>query len=220
LNEAENINRLIPHLLTLQPKPEIIVVDGGSSDQTAMIAGQYKIPVFKSIANRATQCNLGASVARGDVFLFLHADTWLTQGSYQCFLDVMQNPEVIGGAFGYKLDNSQNDWRERIIGFGVKLRVRFFRLPYGDQGYFVRRHIFEKTGGFAPVPLMEDVEWFRRIRREGEVALLSAPLITSARRIHERGWVKSILINWTIIILYKLGVPPERLVSIYYRTKR
>jgi rSAM/selenodomain-associated transferase 2 len=220
LDEAENINRLIPQLLSLKPEPEIIVVDGRSSDQTMMIAGQYGIPTLKSIANRATQLNLGASIAQGDLLLFLHADSWLTQPVYQCFLDAMQNHEVIAGAFRYQLDNSQYDWRERFIEFGVNLRVRFFRLPYGDQGYFVRRHIFKKSGGFKPMPLLEDVEWFQRISRQGKMVLLSAPLTTSARRFHERGWVKSILINWSVILLYTLGVSPERLALIYYRAKR
>lgn len=186
LNEAENINRLIPQLLSLKPEPEIIVVDGGSIDQTRLIAGQHGIPILESIAHRAIQLNLGASVAQGDILLFLHADSWLTQEAYQCFLEAMQNPEVIAGAFRYQLDNSQNDWRERVIEFGVKLRVRFFRLPYGDQGYFVRRHSFEQSGGFKPISLLEDVEWFQRIYRQGKIALLSAPLTTSARRIHER----------------------------------
>lgn len=220
LNEAENINRLIPQLLSLKPEPEVIVADGGSIDQTRLIAGQYGIPTLQTIANRATQLNLGASVAQGDTLLFLHADSWLTQKAYQCFLDAMQNREVIAGAFRYQLDNSQNDWRERFIELGAKLRVRFFRLPYGDQGYFVRRHSFEQSGGFKSIPFLEDVEWFRRICRQGKIALLSSPLITSARRIHERGWIKSILINGSVILLYTLGVPPEHLVSSYYRTKR
>jgi rSAM/selenodomain-associated transferase 2 len=219
LNEAENLTRLLPQLLSLRPEPEIIVVDGGSSDRTTMITEQKGILTFKSVANRAVQLNLGARIAQGDIFLFLHADSWLTQSAYQCLLEQMQDPEIIAGAFRYQLDNSHNDWRERIIEFGVSLRVRFFRLPYGDQGYFVRRDIFEESGGYNPIPLLEDVEWFKRISRKGKVALLAAPLITSARRIHERGWVKSILINWCVILLYALGVSPSRLASLYYQDR-
>ncbi|MGE5196378.1 MAG: TIGR04283 family arsenosugar biosynthesis glycosyltransferase, partial [Anaerolineae bacterium] len=170
-NEEKMIDRLISSLLLLKPSPELIFVDGGSKDATAAyIKGRGLHLIESPRRGRAVQLNLGVSAATGRKLLFMHADCFLSQEAYSAMIACLNRAEIVGGAFSYALDRSEEDFRERIIEKGVALRNILFTLPYGDQGYFIRRETLdEKVGYFKEMPLMEDVEWFERLKKKGPV---------------------------------------------------
>ncbi len=167
---------------------------------------------------RASQMNAGAAVACGRWLLFLHADCRLPGGWLGAIDQAEARRDVVGGCFRFALDSP--DWRARLIELGVRLRVALFALPYGDQGLFVRRDVFEALGGYADVPLMEDVDFVRRLRRRGR--LLRAPLavVTAARRWQEDGWVRRTAGNLSLVARYFLGASPAALARRYLRRHR
>jgi rSAM/selenodomain-associated transferase 2 len=164
--------------------------------------------------SRGRQLNAGAAVASGRWLWFVHADSRTPQGWLAAFRALDAADDVAGGAFTFALDSAA--WQARLLERAVALRVRWFNLPYGDQGLFVRRRIFESLGGFAPLPLMEDVEFVRRLTRSGRVRHLTLRLTTSAQRWEREGWLRRSAKNLTILSLYALGVSPERLARRYY----
>lgn len=217
LNEEENLRRLLPQLSALQPVPQIIVSDGGSLDETLEIAQHSGATVVTGAKGRGPQLNLGAEKARGDLLLFLHADSTLAATSYQQLVRTMQQQrELDGGTFTFSLAESTGIM-PRVYEFFVGLRCTFFSLPYGDQGFFCRRTVFENGYNFAPLVLMEDVEWWCRMKQDHRVVILKAPLITSARRFEERGYLRSGFRNLYTLIRYRLGVSPDKLAEKYYR---
>jgi rSAM/selenodomain-associated transferase 2 len=167
----------------------------------------------ESTTGRGTQLNAGAARATGEWLWFVHADSRLPSGWLAAFRE-MTLSDVSGGAFTFALDSPA--WQARLLERAVALRVRWFNLPYGDQGLFVRRRIFESLGGFAPLPLMEDVEFVRRLTRSGPVRHLTLRLTTSARRWEHEGWLRRSVRNLTTLGLYTMGVSPERLARRYY----
>jgi len=217
LNEAENIQRLLPLLLALVPAPQIIVSDGGSSDATLAIAHSFGVEGISGIRGRGHQLNAGGTRTTGDIILFLHADSTLPQESYQGMLQVLQDePELAGGAFRFSLHHTEGLW-PRIYECNVGLRNRLLHLPYGDQGYFLRRTVWERGYHFAAQPLMEDVEWWERLSRDMEMRVLPWPVITSARRFRQRGYLASALRNLWTLTRYKMGVSSEILAKEYHR---
>ncbi len=168
----------------------------------------------ESAPGRGTQLNAGASRATGEWLWFVHADSRLPSGWLAAFRALSAHDDVTGGSFAFALDSAA--WQARLLERAVSLRVRWFNLPYGDQGLFVRRQIFGSLGGFAPLPLMEDVEFVRRLTRSGPVRHLTLRLTTSARRWEREGWLRRSLSNLTTLSLYALGVSPERLARRYY----
>jgi rSAM/selenodomain-associated transferase 2 len=156
---------------------------------------------------RSTQMNEGAKRAGGAWLLFLHADSRLPGG----WLEHLRGApaDAVGGWFRFALDDPA--WQARVIERGVALRVRLLRLPYGDQGIFVRADVFRALGGYREVPLLEDVEFVRRLVRAGPVLELPVPLATSARRWRRDGWFRRSAWNLAIVSGYFAGVPPERL---------
>lgn len=167
---------------------------------------------------RASQMNTAAAIARGRWLLFLHADCRLPGGWLGGIDRAEARPDVVGGCFRFALDST--DWRARLIELGVRLRVALLALPYGDQGLFVRRDVFEALGGYADVPLMEDVDLVRRLRRRGHLLRVPVPIVTSSRRWREDGWVRRTAGNLALVTLYFLGVPPATLARRYLRRHR
>ena len=162
---------------------------------------------------RGAQMNAGARRATAPCLLFLHAESRLPAAWLEAVLETLSDPAVVGGWFRFALD--ARGWQPRLIERLVALRVRFFRLPYGDQGYFVRRDAFAAIGGYRELPLMEDVDFVRRLVRAGRVVEVKLPLATSARRWRRDGWLRRSARNLTLVTLYMLGVPPVRLARWY-----
>src|SRR5262245_16171328 len=178
LNEAGRIGAAIERARDLGPA-EIVVVDGGSDDGT-LAAASSADRTLTAPRGRAMQQNAGAAASSADVLLFLHADCWLETGSLEQMEGALADPHCVGGCFRQQVDagGRRFRWLER----GNALRVKFWRLAYGDQGIFVRRVVFSRLGGFPALMLMEDLFFMKRLRKEGKLALLDGPLHVSSRR--------------------------------------
>lgn len=213
-DEAGNLRRILPRMAMLDPVPEIVVAEAGSTDDTRAVALEFGAVLASSPPGRGSQLAAGARIAKRDVLLFLHADSAPSQSSWDALDEALRDPRLEGGAFRFSLAGTAGIW-PRVYEFLVGLRSRWLGLPYGDQGYFVRRATWERVGPFLPIPLMEDVEWWSRLRSQAKVRILHAPLITSPRRFLRRGWLASAMRNLMILVAWRLGVPPERLASWY-----
>jgi len=165
---------------------------------------------------RGAQMNAGAARAAGTWLLFLHADSRLPAGWLDVLTEATARGGLVGGWFRFALDTPR--WQARIIERLVAFRVRAWKLPYGDQGLFVRRDVFTRLGGYREWPLMEDVEFVRRLRRAGPVAELPVVLTTSARRWERDGWFRRSARNLVLVSLYFAGVSPARLARWYGRS--
>jgi rSAM/selenodomain-associated transferase 2 len=195
--------------LVLTTGDELIVVDGGSADHTVAIARQFTPCVLSSPPGRARQMNLGAAHARGDILLFLHADTWLPSGGLEAVRLAMQRPDVVGGAF--RLAFVPATPALRVIAWGANMRARLAKLPYGDQALFVRRRLFEELGGYANVPFLEDVKLIQALRKKGLLAIVPQAVQTSGRRWQRDGVLYTTLRNNMLMALYFCGVSPNTL---------
>ena len=171
--------------------------------------------MIQSNPGKAVQMNTGAAAATGDVLVFLHADTLLPEDFSHQIISALNQNGVVAGAFRLTIDSTRAGIR--IIEHMTNLRSRFLRLPYGDQALFMKKSLFEKMGGFAEVPIMEDFILVRRLKRKGKIVILPAAVATSPRRWLHLGIVKTWLINQAIVIAYYLGIPPERLTRWYRR---
>ena len=193
---------------------EIVVADGGSSDNSVAIAEAAGARVIRSERGRGSLLHAGAEASRGDWLLFLHADTRLGQGWRAAVDDhIMERPRD-AACFRLKLDDPA--WQARTIERGVAARVALLGLSYGDQGLLVPRALYESVGGYRPLPLMEDVDLVRRIGRH-RLRVLSADAVTSAERWRRDGWVRRSGRNLACLALYGLGVPAARIVPLYER---
>jgi len=214
LNEAD---RLKSTLESIAPgaDTEIIVVDGGSSDDTRIVAAAHGARVFDAPRGRASQMNFGAAKAGGDVLLFLHADTRLPPNYKQALRECLASPGVVAGAFRFATD--MDSVAMRVVTASVVIRSKVFQMPYGDQGLFLSKESFRRAGAYPPMPIMEDFEFVRRLKRFGNIRIAHAPAITSDNRWRRLGVGKTTLRNASIVALYLLGVQPERLRAIYRR---
>ena len=194
---------------------ELIVVDGGSTDNTPEIAADQGATVLSCRPSRAAQMNAGARKAKGDVLLFLHADTLLPSGYDRLIRQALSTPGIVAGAFELAIDGP--GWSLRVMERVANLRSRFLQMPYGDQALFAPAHLFEKLGGFPQLPIMEDFTLVRRLSRHGRIAVIPSPVITSARRWQKLGPWKTWLVNQSIIFAYYLGISPEKLAAFYRR---
>lgn len=211
-NEAEHIEAAIA--TARADGIEIIVVDGHSSDETAALAERAGARVLTCPPHRARQMNAGAAIARGEILLFLHADTRLPDDYTVPLFDALSDASVVGGAFGYKTDMSGPgvSLLERLVGF----RSRVLCLPYGDQALFVRRSVFESLGGFDDVSVAEDLRFVRRLCRCGRIMILAEPAVTSGRRARQLGLLRTTLVNQVILAGYVVGIP-DRMLNWFYR---
>lgn len=211
LNEASHLPAAIAS--AAGPGVEVIVVDGGSRDQTLAIARQAGTLALASFRGRARQQNLGAALARGGVLLFLHADSRLPAGWQAEVRRVLADPGAALGCFRFALDQPLPG--ARLLEAMVHLRTRFLSLPYGDQALFLPAGIFAALGGFAELPIMEDYDLVRRAGRLGRVvqARLTAP--TSGRRWRTLGVTRTTIVNQAMLLGHALGLAPERLARLY-----
>lgn len=215
LNEVDQLEATVGPLVK-HPRCEVIVADGGSSDGTVDVAQRLGCRVVQANRGRGRQMNAGAAMARGDVLLFLHADTRLPL-TFADDLQATLKDGVIAGAFRLHID--QPRWGLRWVEWGANLRSQRRQLPYGDQGLFLRACDFFRIGGFQNWPLMEDYEISLRLRRLGHIAVASSAATTSARRWQTLGVVRTTLINQFCIFGYHVGVSPERL-ALWYASIR
>ena len=166
---------------------------------------------------RGAQMDAGAAVARGRWLLFLHADSRLPADWRDVLREADERPRVVGGAF--RLALGSRDWRARILELAVRLRIAIFGLPYGDQALFVRRSVFEGIGGFHGLPLMEDVDFVRRLKRQGQLHFARAAVTTSVRRWVRHGWIRHSCRNLVLLARYMAGADPTVLARQYYGRK-
>lgn len=207
LNEAAQLGEVLQRLGT--EGIEVIVADGGSIDATIAIAEQHGATIVRCGSGRARQMNAGSAVATGDMLLFLHADTLLPTGFAQEARAVLNVSGTVAGAFRFQLDDRRLAFR--LVEYMVHLRCRWLHLPYGDQGLFMLRSVFEQLGGFPDQPIMEDVVLVRKLRRLGRVRVCASSAVTSARRWCKGGFVRVALFNQLALLAYKFGISPRRI---------
>ena len=217
LNDTTALTSLLPTLPS-DPSVQVVVVDGGERRDPACDALRERHPAvewMRSARGRGVQMNAGAKRARGRWIVFLHADTRLGAGWFDLLRRLDDRPTVVGGSFRFALDSPARwaRWIER----GVRLRVRWFDLPYGDQALFARRDVFGELGGYADLPLMEDVDFIRRLRGRGSLEHADVPALTSARRWERDGWVRRTVGNVALILLFLAGWSPAWLAQRYHR---
>jgi len=207
LNEAACIREALTALAPLRTRGhEVIVVDGGSTDDTVELAAPLCDQVLRAPRGRALQMNAGARVASGDTLVFLHADTRLPAHAD----DEIARADAIWGRFDVRIASPRP--LLRLVARAMNLRSRLSGIATGDQAIFVRREAFP---GFPEIPLMEDIAFSRRMKRRGRPACLRACVTTSARRWEARGVVRTILLMWRLRLLYALGMTPQRLAREY-----
>jgi rSAM/selenodomain-associated transferase 2 len=191
---------------------EIIIADGGPGHKTLNSITDPTVTKAISHPGRGIQMNTGASIASAEVLLFLHADTRLPDDFAQSILSAVQT--VSAGAFSLSIDSDKTAYA--IIAWFANLRSRIERIPYGDQAQFIKTTQFHHLGGFAPIPIMEDVELFRRIRTEGlPISILPGKVTTSPRRWEKEGLLRRTVTNWWLRVRYRLGVSPQILAGHY-----
>ena len=214
LNEAAQIAATLEPLQSLRAQGhEILVVEGGSDDGTPECARPFCDRVVDAPRGRARQMNAGARAACGNVLWFLHADTRASAQAIDALHVAIAQPSCAWGRFDVRLSGKHPLLRmvERLM----NLRSRWTGIATGDQGMFVRRDLFERVGGFPDIPLMEDIELSRRLKRAAAPVCLRERLVTSSRRWERNGIVRTVLLMWRLRFAYWLGVSPERLAAQY-----
>lgn len=219
LNESDRINSLIENIEGLigYGGHEVIVVDGSPTKETIRAIIKENIVKLGSPKGRARQMNAGASVAKGEILIFLHADTELPRNALTKIHLAMAQGGYVGGAF--ELNFNSEKMRFRMLALLASLRCRLTRIPYGDQAIFIGREYFNALGGYQDIPIMEDVELMRRIKRKGDkICIIPEKVKTSPRRWEEEGFVYVNARNTFLFFSYVLGVSPEKLASFYKNT--
>jgi rSAM/selenodomain-associated transferase 2 len=213
LNESATIARLLTVLQKMDSALELIVADCGSADNTQTIAGAYAT-VVQAKRGRSAQMNAGAKLSSGEILWFLHADCIPHSDSIKQIENALSNSLIIGGAFELALEDRRHIYR--VIEYFSNKKHKVLNQFFGDMGIFVRRKTFFKVKGFAEIPLMEDMDLCKRLKKKGNIVLLPARITTSTRRWQEEGIIKNIILNWLLQIAWTIGVSPERLSKFYH----
>lgn len=212
LNESAILAACLERLQRLGADAAILV-DGGSSDGSEALLRASGMRWTHTSPGRARQMNTGASMLDSDIILFLHADTIIDSSHLEVIRLAMADPAIVGGRFDIHLEGRHPGLR--LISTLINLRSRLSRISTGDQAIFARRRIFEDMGGFANMPLMEDVEFGRRLKRRGHIACLRNKISTSGRRWEQHGIVRTVLLMWWLRLRFWLGTDPDVLARSY-----
>jgi rSAM/selenodomain-associated transferase 2 len=215
LNEEKTLSATLSRLRAVPQVKEIIVVDGGSKDRTRDVAHCHGCRVLNGVAGRGAQLRRGAGEAHGDVILMLHADTWLPPEAGRAALNCLRDGTVVGGGFWKVFRNPSLLMRTSRP--NCALRLLTSHRVMADQALFVRREVLAEIGGVPDMPLMEEFELCKRLRRAGRLALAGATVSTSPRRFQRHGVLRTYLRMWRVTLQYHLGTPPEKLRDIYER---
>lgn len=214
LNETATIVAALEALAPLRANGcEVIVVDGGSSDETAALAKPHADFVIASARGRAVQMNAGAALARGDVLLFLHADTRLPDDAGRLVLNGLARSKRAWGRFDIAIDGQHP--LLPVVAAAMNIRSRLTGIATGDQAMFVTREAFDTVGGFPGIALMEDITLARHLKRVSRPLCLSARVTTSGRRWESRGVLRTILLMWRLRLAYVFGTKPDELARRY-----
>lgn len=220
-NEALIIEDYLSRI-SMRSDLEVIIVDGQSDDKTVALCEKMQLKfklkiVISPLKGRANQLNFGASLAMGEILCFLHLDSQLPSDYFTQIEELLSRRQAIAGAFSLAIDAPQIPfrWLEKLVNW----RSRFFSLPYGDQGLFLKKSVFKTIGGFAPMPIMEDYEFVQRLKKKGEIYISQASVLTSSRRWQKLGILKTTLINQGMILGYYLKIDPENLAR-WYRNQK
>jgi len=217
LNEADSIKQTLEAVKIFGKETEIIVVDGGSTDETILIAETFDVKILRSPRGRGMQMHAGAREAKGDVLWFLHADTIPEFDAIVEIKKALENSEIVAGNFTICFDG-KNSAAKFLTWLYPNLRK--IRLIYGDSAIFVRREVYEKTGGFKPFPIFEDLDLVRRLKPFGQIIYLPVKVTTSSRRFENSSFILTFL-RWSILqIFYWLGVSPYTLGKLYLPVRR
>ena len=215
LNEEKNIAKVLENISQLDGEKEIIVVDGGSIDNTVGIVEKKDVILLSSEKGRGCQMNKGAEIAKGETLLFLHADTKLPDNAILEIDKTMKAPESIGGRFDVRFND--NRFIFKLIAFLMNRRSSLTGIFTGDQAIFIRKNIFKDIGGYLEIPLMEDIGLSKKMKKRGKTVGINDCVTTSARKWKEEGIIKTILLMWFLRFLYFFKISPIFLSKIYYR---
>ena len=215
-----NETQLLPEKLTSLKAlnaDELVFVDGGSTDNTQQLLEKAGVSWLEGHRGRAAQMNAGTGQCKSDILLFVHIDTELDESNISAIRLALKQQNLVGGRFDIRLSGHRPAYR--MISWFINTRSRLTKISTGDQALFVRRDVFEQMGGFADLPLMEDIEFSKRLKREGGIACLRETVTTSSRRWQQHGIVRTILLMWKLRLFYWLGTPADKL-AIMYRDAR
>ena len=218
LNEAANIEATLVRLQPLRGRGhELIVADGGSRDGTHRLARPLADRVVTARRGRARQMNAGAQAARGEVLLFLHADTRLPMDADRLILEGLERTGLAWGRFDVRIDG-----RHALLGvvaWFMNHRSRLTSVCTGDQSIFVRREVFARVGGYPSIELMEDIALSKLLRRQSRPLRIADAVLTSARRWETRGVLRTVALMWWLRLRYFFGASPAHLLRLYQRTR-
>ena len=213
LNEADSLPGLLEDLARLPVPATVAVADGGSTDRTVEIAAAAGARVIAAPRGRGAQMNAAAATLTPPWLCFLHADVRMPPPARADLGTAIADGRTVAAIWQLTLD--AEGWWFRALEWGARVRDRVGGLAYGDQGLLIRRELFDQLGGFAELPLMEDVDLIRRVRRRERIVRFPSSLVASARRYRREGPVRGWLRNASLITLYLVGVRPERLARWY-----
>ncbi len=216
LNESASIEKTLTYLKpALQHGHELIIVDGGSSDDTLEKCKQYTDRIFSSPKGRAMQMNLGANRASNNILVFLHADTQVPQNFTECIVNSLMSKQYYWGFFKVKL--SGKHLVLKLISYFMNLRSCLSGIATGDQAIFISKTLFETINGFKEIPLMEDIELSRLLKKHSRPCCINSCVTTSSRKWENEGVLKTVYLMWKIRLLYFFGMSSDKLVKIYYK---
>ena len=216
INEANNLPLLLSDLSVIQKEGEIIIVDCGSEDKTIDIANIYGAKVYKSKEkNRGLQLDIGAKNSRGDWLIFFHADTRLTHDWFKKINSVFKGEKNYIYYFKFKINHKKIIYR--VLEILVNIRSKFFKQPYGDQGLIIHRTTYFKNNGFRKIPLMEDVDFLRRLNKKKDLKQLNLPIFISSRKWERTNIFLQALKNWKFRRRWLKGESTKSIYSEYYK---